>query len=185
MHVLREIVRVMEVNDALFMCFNNILRKQKTLRNISGNLAGHVIPLRRIHNRVFVRVFLFDFLIVALDQTDDLLIGGVRLPYKGACVAIGDIIFCHIKSTLRHDLTLHKVLNFFDRGSPSHSFTDFGHSSSDLFDLRLVHSIDLADTLVGLGDSIGDFFRVEENFYAAPFDNGHLVTLLLKYNLLG
>ena len=104
MHVLRKVIRVVEMDNALFMGFHDILGKQETLCNILADLAGHIIPLHTVHNRIFIGVFLENLLIVALEQGKDLLVRGVGLADQFALVAVGDIIGRDLIGVLLHDL---------------------------------------------------------------------------------
>ena len=45
MFPLCEIIRIMEMDDSLLMCFHNLFRKQHTLRQIFADLACHIITL--------------------------------------------------------------------------------------------------------------------------------------------
>ena len=68
MHMLGEVIGVVEVDDALVVGLNDLGGKQDALREVLGNLTGHVIALHRIDGRVLVGVLLLDFLVVALDE---------------------------------------------------------------------------------------------------------------------
>ena len=45
MFPLGEIIRIMEMDNSLLMCFHNFFRKQHTLRQIFADLACHIITL--------------------------------------------------------------------------------------------------------------------------------------------
>ena len=107
MHVLGVIISVMEVDDALPVGFHDLLRQQDALRDVTAHFAGHVVPLGGIHHRVLVGVFLLGLLVAALDQGEDLLVGGVGAADQRAGVAVGHIVFGHLKGAVGHDLVLH------------------------------------------------------------------------------
>ena len=67
-HMLCEIIRIMEVDQSVVVCVNNILGQQDTVCDISGNLAGHIITLGGIDHGIFVGIFLLCLFVVALDQ---------------------------------------------------------------------------------------------------------------------
>ena len=66
--MLGKVIRIMEMNDTLFVGSYNICGKQNPLGNIFADLAGHIVTLDTVDRRVLVGVFLLDFLIVALDK---------------------------------------------------------------------------------------------------------------------
>ena len=91
MHVLCEVIRVMEVDDALTMGFHDVLRKENALREVTADLAGHVVSLDAVDRGVLVGVLLLCLLVVALDKADDFIVGSVALPSKISLVTVGDV----------------------------------------------------------------------------------------------
>ncbi len=53
-HVLRKIIGIMKMNNALFMCLYNVLGQQNAVCNIAADFARHVIALHAVHRRIFV-----------------------------------------------------------------------------------------------------------------------------------
>ena len=68
MHVLGEIIRVMEMDHTLLMRLHNIRRKQETLRDILAHFPCHIIPLYAVDGRIFIGIFLFYLLVIALQK---------------------------------------------------------------------------------------------------------------------
>ena len=99
-HVLGIVVRIMEMDDALVVCLYDVLRQQKAVCNITGNLARHIVALGGVYHRVFVGVFLLGLLVVAFDQAQDLIVRRVGLAYQRAGIPICDIGFCNLKRCL-------------------------------------------------------------------------------------
>ena len=66
MHMLCKIISIMKMNNPFFMRFHNIRSQKKTLRNILADLSCHVISLNTVYCRIFIGIFLFYFLIIAL-----------------------------------------------------------------------------------------------------------------------
>ena len=56
------------MDNALLVGGHNIRRKQNPFGNVFADLPGHVVPLYTVDRRIFVGIFLLDFLIVALDK---------------------------------------------------------------------------------------------------------------------
>ena len=68
MHVLRVVVGVVEVNQAFLMRLHDVLREQDARRQVAGHFTGHIVALRAVDHRVFVRIFLLRFFVVTFDQ---------------------------------------------------------------------------------------------------------------------
>ena len=68
MHMLSEIVSIVEMDNTLLVSLNNIGFQQNTLSNILTNLTCHIVTLNAVNGGVFIGVFLFYFLIVALNK---------------------------------------------------------------------------------------------------------------------
>ena len=115
------------MNDPFLMRLHNIFRQQKPLGNIFADLAGHIIPLHAVHGRIFVGIFLFDFLIVAFDQAEDLFVRGIGFSHQCTFIAVGNIISGNVKGPLVHNLIFHKILNLFYGQRAPHPFTDLPH----------------------------------------------------------
>ena len=127
---------------------------------------------------------MLNFLVAALNETENLFISGVGAANQGTCVAVGDVALCHIKGSLRHDLTLDQVLDLLDHRSVSHILTGFGDGLRDFLNLRSRHAADLGDTVVRLRNRISDFFGLEDNLSAVSFDDGHVAIPLWKNIIL-
>ena len=69
----------MEVDDALLMGLHDILGQQDTVGDVPADLAGHIVTLGGVDHRVLIGVFLLGLLVVALDEAEDLVVGGVGL----------------------------------------------------------------------------------------------------------
>jgi hypothetical protein len=111
-HMLGKIVGVVEMDNALLVGLNNILRQQDALCNVLADLACHVVALDAVHGGVLVGVFLLYFLVVALNEGEYLVIRGVGLTDKRAGVAVFDVALCHGKCALFHDAVFDQLLNF-------------------------------------------------------------------------
>ena len=110
-HVLRKIVGIMEMNEALVMRLHDVARQKNTAREILGDFPRHIVALHGVHRGILVGIFLLDFLVVALDEREDLRIRRVRLTNKRTRIAICDILARNRKRLLVHDLVFHEVLD--------------------------------------------------------------------------
>ena len=67
--MLCKIVCIMEMDQPFLMCLYDIRRKQESFCNVLADLACHIVTLHTVNCRIFIRIFLFYFLIVKLKQT--------------------------------------------------------------------------------------------------------------------
>ena len=134
-HMLREIVGVMEVYDAFLMRLDNVRREKETVGQVARDLARHVVALGRVDDRVLVRVLLLCLLVVALDEREYLLVGGVRAADKVVRVAVGDIVLRDLEGSVRHYLVFDHVLYFLDAGGAAEALTGQHHALGDAVDL--------------------------------------------------
>ena len=58
-----EVIRIMEVDDALAVCLRDLLREKHTVGEVSRYIAGHIVTLCGIDHRILIRVFLLRLLV--------------------------------------------------------------------------------------------------------------------------
>ena len=68
MHMLRIIIRIMKMDDTLFIRFDNIFRQKHSLRQVTADLSCHIISLHAVDRRIFIGIFLFDIFVIALNK---------------------------------------------------------------------------------------------------------------------
>ncbi len=112
-HVLRKVVGIVEVDQALLMCLDDLRVQQQAGGQVFGDLTSHIVTLDAVHGGVLVGVLLLDFLVLALDQAQDALVGGVGLALQALHITIGDIMAGYIVGLNVHQLVLHHVLDLF------------------------------------------------------------------------
>ena len=78
-HVLRKVVGIVEVDQALIVCLDDLRVQQQAGGQVFGDLTSHIVTLDAVHGGVLVGVLLLDFLVLALDQAEDALVGGCLL----------------------------------------------------------------------------------------------------------
>ena len=172
-HVLGKVVGVVEVDDALPVCLHDVGGQQDALAQVAAHLAGHVVPLGGVDHGVLVGVFLLGLFVAALDQTEDLIIGRVAFAYQRAGIAVGDIVFGHLKGAVGHDLVLHQVLNLLHGGGAVHFLAGELDRLGDALDLDRRHTGTFVHRVVGLSDGGDDLRNVKTNLRAVSFDNDH------------
>ena len=104
----------MKMDHALFMCLNDLLRKQNTLGQILGYLTGDQVSLRGSNICIFVGVFLHYILIAVFDQTHDRVIGSIGTANHFSGVTVNDILFGQLILTLCHELLLDHIMDILD-----------------------------------------------------------------------
>ena len=173
-HVLREIVHIMEMDDALLVCFDDFARKQNAARDVFGDLAGHVIALDAVYGWIFIRVFLLGFLVVALDKAENLVIGGIGAARKRTRIAVTDILLSDIERTLPHDLLFYEVLYFFHGRCTPHGDARSFDICSNCANLLVRKSLTLVDLFICLGDSDDNLSDIERCFRAVSLNDLHV-----------
>ena len=153
---------------------------------VPGDLPGHVVPLGGVHHRVLVGVLLLGLLVAALDETEDLLVGGVALSNQRADIAVGDVVLGDLVGAVGHDLGLHQILNLLHGGGAVHLLAAELHRLRDALDLDRRHPRVLSNGVVGLGDGGNDLRNVEDHLRAVPLHNFHgcpasLVSCIIWY----
>ena len=172
-HVLGEIIRVVEVDDALVVRVNDVLRQQHAGRQILRHLARHIVALDGVDGGVFVGVLLLDLLVVRLDQGQDLLVRRVGLAHKRAGIAVCNIVLGNLKCAVGHDLIFDQILNFLDGQRAVHGQAVVFHALGDAADLHRRQPFVLRDDVVSLGYGCDDLDDIERCFRAVAFDDLH------------
>ena len=173
-HVLGEIVGVVEVDDALLVGLHDLPGQQQAVGDVPGHLAGHIVPLGGVHHGILVGVLLLGLLVVALDEGEDLVVGSVGLAHQGPGIAVGDVVLGHLKGTVGHDVVLHHVLNFLHGGGAVHLLALQLHGLGDAPDLHGSHAVRLGHRVVGLGDGHLDFLDIEGDLSPVALDDLHV-----------
>ena len=172
MHMLCKVVGVVKVNETLFVCLNNIGRKQHSSCKVTAYLACHIVTLNAVYGRILVGVFLLYFLVVALNEREDSVIGRVSLTNKRTVVAVSYIAACKLKRTLSHKLVLNHILNFLYGNRPFHFVAFIFNVFCDVDNL-LISQETCFGRVVCLLYGIDDFLNVKIFFRAVSFNNFH------------
>ena len=172
-HVLGKIVRIMEMDDAIFVGLDHLRRQQHTHGQVLGDLTGHIVTLHRVDGGVLVGVFLLDFLVVALDQCQDAVIGGVVGALEALDIPVGDILAGHLMGTGFHDGVFHQVLDLLHVHGMVASGADFLHLVRNADDLLLGQTLVGRHDVVRLADCRDDLGNVENDLAAVALDDLH------------
>ena len=173
MHVLGVVVRVVEVDDALFMRLDDILGQEQTVRQITAHLAGHIVALGGVDDGVLVGILLLGLFVVALDEGENFVVRRVALAHERAVVAISDVALGDLERAVRHDLVLDKVLDLFNRGRAAKALSGELHALGDALDLDGRHASLLIHNVVSLshcGDDLDDI----KFYFCVALDNSHV-----------
>ena len=177
-HVLGIIVRVVEVDDALLMCLDDVLGQEDAVGQVAADLARHVVALRGVDDGVLVAVLLLGLLVVALDEAEDLVVGGVAGALEALHVAVGDVVAGDLVGTGGHDLVLDQVLDLLDRhrvAAGGAGVLDLAGDAVDLLGGKLVVG---GDHSVGLAHRFDDLLHVEGDLGTVTLDDLHTSPLL-------
>ena len=177
-HMLGIVVGIVEMDNAELVGIDNFLGQQDTLGDILGNLTGHIVALDCIDGGILVGVLLLDLFVVAFDEAQNPVVGGVGLPGKGTDIAVSNVLLCNFKGTVGHNGLFHQILNFLHRGAAAHLLAGDLNTLGDPLDLQGSHSHGLFHGIVGLGDGHHDLVDVKDDFCAVSLDDLHRGFLL-------
>ena len=166
-HVLGEVVHVVEMDNALVVRLHDVLRQENPRGYVLGDLACHVVALDAVYDGILVRVFLLDVLVVALYQRQNLLVRAVRLPHEASDVSVRNVLFGDLKRALSHYLRLDDILNLLHAERPVAGLADAFDITAYPPYLFGAQSVGQFDRLVGLGDGAYNFFDIKRGFRAA------------------
>ena len=167
---LGEIVGVVEMDDALLVRFHDFFREQQAAGEVLRYLAGHVVTLRGIDDRVLIRIFLLHFFVIEVDEGEDPVIGGIAFSGNLAFVAVADVLLRHFVAAHFHDARLDHVLNVFHIAGMRIRRDLLGDVVSDGLDLEAAHLMDAFDFLIGFADGIHDLGNIKSNFLPISLD---------------
>ena len=114
-HMLCEIVGVMEVNNAFLVRLDNIFGQQNAFRQVFRDFSCHIIALNGVYSRIFIGVFLLDFLVVAFNQRKNLVVGCIGNTRQITGKTVTDVPFRRFGCTLQNDVRFDKLLHLFHR----------------------------------------------------------------------
>ena len=176
-HMLGVIVGVMEVDDALVMGLDDLLGQQDAAGEVLADFAGHIVALGGVDDGVFVGVFLLGLFVVALDEAEDLVVGGVCPAGKVAGEAIADVALCGLGCALHDDVAFDKLLNFFNGECAANFFAVVLDDEGDVVYLALAElglAVDLGN---GLAHRVLYLLAVKVLFASVSLNYLHLVPL--------
>ena len=113
-HMLCEVVHIVEVNDSFLVGLHDVFREKQTFGKVLGDFTGHVVTLYAVDDRVLVGILLLRLFVLTFNDGKDLLIGIVCLSDKLSLVAVLYVVSCDIERTVGHELVLDHVLDVFD-----------------------------------------------------------------------
>ena len=78
-HVLCEVVRIMEVDDTGIVRLGDIVGQQEPCGNVLADFTCHVVPLYAVDHRILVGVLLLYFFVFKIQQAENLPVCGIGL----------------------------------------------------------------------------------------------------------
>ena len=184
-HMLRKIVRVVEMNKPLVVRFDDVFGEQNTAGNIFADFPCHIVALNGIDSRIFIGIFLFDFFVVAFNQSQNLRVRRICTANELTGITIGNIFTGNGIRLLIHDLIFDKVLNLLHADRAVEIARKRGDFLRNILDLLFAQTVVLADFVVCLGDRVYDLRQIERNFGTVSLDDFHLtISPFLSFRLL-
>ena len=177
-HVLGVVVGIMEVDDAGLVGGHHLMGQEDALGDVLGHLACHIVTLDSVDGGVLVGVFLLDFLVVALNEAEDAVIGGVGLAQQAAGIAVGDVLLGHLVVAVGHDTLFHQILDLLHGRAAAHLLTGDLHPVGDAADLQIRHAELLLCAAVGLVNGGIYLLSVKDFLCAVSFNDLHPSFLL-------
>ena len=172
-HMLREIVGVVEMNNALIVRGDDILGKENAAREILGNFPRHIIPLHAVDRGIFIGVFLLHLFVIALDERENLRVRGIGFSHEGAGIAVSDVFAGENKRLHVHEAILHHILDLFHADGTPHMRALLRDAARNRADFLIRDAGYLVYLFIRLSHRIDDFFFVKRRFLSASFDNFH------------
>ncbi len=179
-HMLGKVVCIMEVNKAGFVGIHNLLGQQNTAGDILADLAGHIIALYAVDRGVLVRILLLNFLIIALNQAENLLVRRVGFTHQCTGIPVGDIAARQGIGIQLHQVVFHLVLDLLHAHRAFHRMAIFLHALRNLRDLLPVQPIIGINTFVRFLHSGFNFTPVKLHLRTVALDDFH-VSFLPQY----
>ena len=173
MHVLGKVVGVVEVDEPFVVRRHDVGRQQDAAREVLAHFARHIVALHRIDGGILVGIFLLDFLVVALDEREDLRVRRVGAADERTRIAVSDVLARDGERLFVHDLVLDEVLHFFDVDRAVEIVRKRRDFLGDLVDLLFGEAVVLAHFVVRLADGVCDLFGIERDFRSVSFDDLH------------
>ncbi len=171
MFLLSKIIRIVEMDDSLFMRIHDLRREQHALRQVLADLARHIIPLGRIDHRVLVGILLSDLFVDILDQGEYTVVRCVGLTLQFSPVAVTHILLRNLISPHLHDTALNHILDIFY----IHRVSKLSHTGRNIIcnrnDLVFVHLMDPVYLFIRRLNSVHDLRKVKDHFLPIPLDH--------------
>ncbi len=172
-HVLCEVVGIVEVDQTLLMRLDDLRVQQQAGGQVFGDLAGHIVALHTVDGGVLVGILLLDFFVLALDQAQDALIGGVGLALQALDIAVGDIMAGDVVRLHVHQLVLDHILDLFHAYGAVERLALLRDVVGDLVDLLAGQAALAAHGITGLGNSGDDLGDIEGDLGPVALDDLH------------
>ena len=88
------IIHIMNMNNTLFMCLNQFIRKYILLAKFFRNFASHIISLSSINSRILICILLSQFFILIINKTHNSLIKCFISSINSSLISITNVITC-------------------------------------------------------------------------------------------
>ena len=143
----------------------------------------HIVALYAVDGGVLVGVLLLCLLVVALDQRQDVAVGGVGLAGKVTGKAIADIALGGLRGILLNDQGLYQLLDLLHRQGAADIVAVVLYYKGNVVNLSLGQLGAAFSALICLADRAADLLSVEGGLSAISLNDLHDVLLSFLYDL--
>lgn len=160
---------------------DDIVGQQNAPSEVFGYLSRHIISLYAVHRGVFIGILLLYFLVVALDQRQNLRVRRVGFSHESAGIAIGYVFACKDESFDLHKTIFDHILYFLDVDRAAHAHAFLRNAVCQRTNLLVGNPGNLVDLFVRLLHRVDNLLLVKRRLLPASFNNLHNLHLLFVY----
>ena len=183
-HALGIIVHVVEMDYAIFMGLDDLLRKEDSPCDVLGDRTCHVVALNGVDGGVFVGVLLLRLFVRAVDERKDLAVGRILLALQILDETVLDVVLGDSMGAGLLDLRLDNVLHLLDGKRTVMRRSKSLNLLRNLLNTRLGQLVGCLNRIVRLADGIRYFAAVESLFFATALDDVHCLVPLKALDIL-
>ena len=161
----------MKMDDPLLMGIHNLLRQQKTHRQIFTDLPRHIIALSRVDAGIFIGIFLIDLFVVALNERQDLTVRRIGFSGDLTLVTVTHILLCDLITAFLHDSDLYHILYTFHVDSMGSAFNLIRYPVRHICNLKQRQAFVFLHLFIRFLNCITDLFWIKLYFFSVSLDN--------------
>ena len=177
MHMLSEIIGVVEVNNPLVVRRYDIFGQKNPAGKIFRNFTRHIIALNAVHRGVFIGIFLLYLFVVTFDKRKNMRVRSIGFARQRTGKTVSNVLSGKRKGVYRHKAILHHILNLFHGYGTPHVITFLLYVRRKSNDFLVGNFGEIVHFLVGFAYRVNDFLPVEQHFLPVSFNDLHVASL--------